>query len=706
MKKKNVLKFVGLILVLVIAFSSFSTLGSTVALAAEENDLSLLEEAKSNKGTFDLFEGESLQSAFDGKTLRSYEYIYNLDDSADYIYVEFEEGGYVVFSSETMEMMEYSLQGTLPYSSSNAKKYYAGPTNYLQKTDSKFVNMRTNEELEITAAEAVEFSKQVRNEIKAQTSYRSNLSAGNGNIADKINESLHLAENEGNNTARGSVPKYDNGNLIELTVGTGTLIANYGYFAANPTIGRNYDKEVYGNGNTETCGAVAAQILLGYNNYYNDRRIIDDKYLNGYDDATNTVKYFNKNPNHCTDPRTMNSDTTGTRSESTGTNSFYCRVIDAIMEPNTDGASIEEIYNGIKEVLSDNIISTSYSIDYDIKGWFFGYYPIDSTPIKDEIDAGRPIMIGISKHLTTENHMVVGYGYTSYTYPNGGGTYDGYIVHAGWQGDTCVWINSAWCNSYISLKMNHIHSYAEVGNILGTIIPEYKCSICGHRTDAGISFEPMTRYAERVAYLPQNGYTYKDFYVTFKISGTKLFQTFGPGDAKMYLFDGEYNQLKYDDDSGKNLNSLFQYNVEANKPYILRVQFYSASTTGSIKVGITPADGTFNTFENIYNANFTPFTLSFIAYINTTHIMSFSPPETGTYTIEVVSGGDTSMDTYVYVIDTYTTSVCLYDDDSGEDLEALITANLLADRTYIVIASPYDIHATTGSMILFIEKVP
>jgi hypothetical protein len=73
----------------------------------------------------DTLSGQTLQSAFENIPIRSCEYVYNLDESADYIYVEFESGGYALFANETMEMMEYSLQESLPYQT-NSKKYYAG----------------------------------------------------------------------------------------------------------------------------------------------------------------------------------------------------------------------------------------------------------------------------------------------------------------------------------------------------------------------------------------------------------------------------------------------------------------------------------------------------------------------------------------------------------------------------------------------------
>lgn len=57
--------------------------------------------------------------------------------------------------------------------------------------------------------------------------------------------------------------------------------------------------------------------------------------------------------------------------------------------------------------------------------------------------------------------------------------------------------------------------------------------------------------------------------------------------------------MAYNDDAGYGLNSMFYYNVEANKPYILRVEFYSDLTVGDVKVGITPASVEYSNYEDI-----------------------------------------------------------------------------------------------------------
>lgn len=165
MRKIKSFRLIGFIIALAIIFSSLSVFGSTVAFAAEDSTSYSGEEFVESKEFSNAANGETLQSAFSNKTVRECEYVYNLDDSADYIYVEFENGGYALFSRETMEMMEYSLQGTLPYSNSSTKDYYAGPSNYLQKIDSKFINALTNEQLDITADEALKFAQQVRTSI-------------------------------------------------------------------------------------------------------------------------------------------------------------------------------------------------------------------------------------------------------------------------------------------------------------------------------------------------------------------------------------------------------------------------------------------------------------------------------------------------------------------------------------------------------------
>lgn len=676
------------------------------AVAAEES-IPSSENVEEYKETASKDDENTLQSAFSNKTIRACEYVYNLDDAADYIYVEFEEGGYALFARETMEMMEYSLQGTLPYSDSSIRNYYAGPSNYLQKINAKFIDMKTNKPLDITPEDAIAFSQQVRTHVKNQTTYRADISLEKDDITAEINNFLSSNESmPATSSVRSSdPPDYDGNALIQASLGSGsTLIPNYRYFVINPTHGRNVDGEVYGNGNSGTCGAVAAQLLLGYHNYYSDRRIIEDRFLDGYDDETNTVITPQFNPNYCPDPMEMASFILGTRSEPTGANSFYMEMMTRIMEPGTSGATLEEVKDGIEDFLSERLASTEYLVNYEERGWFFGYSPIDSSIIKGEINKGRPIIITTSKNLDATNHAVVGYGYQNFTYPGDSGTYEGYIVHMGWdEEEACIWINSAWCDGYVSLKINHTHSYNEVGAIPGTNRTEYRCSICGHRTDAAIRVTAETRYTEHVATIPQNEYLYKDYYVTFATPGRKLFLTFGNEDAQLYLFDAEYNQLAFDDDDGLNLNAMLYYTVEANKPYILRAKFYEDNEIGDVKIAVTPASYQCAFYEQLDTMTGTGEFWGFDLPLGKTFVLTFTPSQSGTYAIRTAPFDD--IDTVLYVLDAVSTSACLFDDNGSDSQQATITTTLTAGKSYFIVVSAADITTEEGETDFFIQKV-
>lgn len=348
---------------------------------------------------------------------------------------------------------------------------------------------------------------------------------------------------------------------------------------------------------------------------------------------------------------------------------------------------------------------------YEQKGWFFGYSSISSSEIKAEIDAGRPLLISLSKNLSglKKGHTVVGYGYQDYTYNNNEGTYSGYVVHFGWKDgfSNRVWINESWCDGYVSLKMNHVHDdYIYIRKIDNTGRNEYKCTSCGHRTDSAINMSPNARYVERIVNLPQiNGKTYQDYYVFFKNDGNKLFQTFGPNDAKLYLYDLEYKELKANDDEGEFLNALFNYTVESNKAYILRVKFFDPTKKGSIKIGITPSHEVCTKYENIWNqSNMTNTRFEFPIYSNSTRIITFNPSESGTYTLKTNYVGDTRVDTCLYIVDPTDTNLCLFDDDSAGDLQALITTELVSGRTYFLVVSPYNLSVTNKRLCLSISK--
>lgn len=61
-----------------------------------------------------------------------------------------------------------------------------------------------------------------------------------------------------------------------------------------------------------------------------------------------------------------------------------------------NGSSTTAVRNRLKNILGQRIANNQYTVNSDEKGWFFGWSSISSTPIKNEINAGRPVIIGMS----------------------------------------------------------------------------------------------------------------------------------------------------------------------------------------------------------------------------------------------------------------------------------------------------------------------
>lgn len=96
---------------------------------------------------------------FGNKKIKSIEYLYGFNESPDFVHVDFDDYGYAVYFKETMELMEYSPVGSLSYENSDARKYYAGPSNYYNKKDNYFTNIITGNRLNISNSDVAMYSK-------------------------------------------------------------------------------------------------------------------------------------------------------------------------------------------------------------------------------------------------------------------------------------------------------------------------------------------------------------------------------------------------------------------------------------------------------------------------------------------------------------------------------------------------------------------
>ena len=377
------------------------------------------------------------------------EYLYNLDESPDYIYIEFEEEGYAILSSSTLDVMEYSYSGRIPYEDST-KKYYAGPTSYLKKENNTFKNIETNEVISSEdTINIISTSKEV---------LRSSNNSKSSTLIKNINDEVGLSSINNSND-RSSSTNSNGQTIIGGGLGPGAIyINNAEYFIIGPYHGHNY---------TGTCTAVAIQLLLTYHNYYSDRRIIDENYLFDDEDC----------PNHCTNPMEMTSKILGSRGESDITdyesNSFFRKVINAINAIN-DSNETYKPKEALESLINENVNFGSV--------YYCNNVSTLTSEITGEIDNNMPTYISL-RTGTDGRHAVVGYGYQ--TLNNSGAEEDGefgYIVHYGHrsEGMNNVWINNNWCYNCMKVIISnpHVHSY-------GTPSGDYydaKCTICGHRT--------------------------------------------------------------------------------------------------------------------------------------------------------------------------------------------------------------------------------
>ncbi len=459
-------------------------------------------------------------------------YLYSPDGSRDFIYSELEGGGYVVFLSDTLEMLEYSPYGAINYPEEAMTEVYCGPgAYYTAAQDGVLTDVYDGQEYVISPEDASAYSESLKD---AFSDGGKKNGGGPYTVGDVISLKKELCA-----SGEKSVPPFsDDGDLyVQIyDFSAGTYIKNYQYFLVGPK---------YGHNTNGCCGTVAAQILLSYHNYYSDRRIIQDRYLNG-----DSSEHREDNPNYCADPAKMSYYTLGSRGDmydgSDDSNSYFAKVYDAIGRNTTP----KQARKGIEELLRENGIR--YEINQEgnvVNGFVFGC-SVSSEGIIRELDAGRPVFISMQKALGGSNHAAVAYGYCDYTYSGSyTGTYSGFVVDGGHRHDRNLWTNEKWNNAYITLNIDHEHSYDVcVGEIEGRGGLEYKCSVCGHRTDRIVTVPAGCNYTETVKTMRRTA-TY-NYTLRFAESGPKVIQTFGGFDTDMVLTDSSLNILALDDDGG------------------------------------------------------------------------------------------------------------------------------------------------------------
>lgn len=180
----------------------------------------------------------------------------------------------------------------------------------------------------------------------------------------------------------------------------------------------------------------------------------------------------------------------------------------------------------------------------------------------------------------------------------------------------------------------------------------------------------------------------------------RIIQTFGTQDTVIEIYSESGTLLvgkSTTDDQGYGYNAFVRYYTRANTTYIIRVRFFSSVRFGQTKLAIAPAYMVRNgeadsiiTYNDIYNINtYTGFTLYDYATQYYTHMVTYTPPSSGTYTISLES----EFDNYLYVIDPRSSELIKSGIDYNDDfngLNASITRNLDVGIPYLIITCQYN----------------
>ena len=254
------------------------------------------------------------------------------------------------------------------------------------------------------------------------------------------------------------------------------FIPNANYFLINPLHGKNDGSD----NNIGTCTTVAAQLLVGYHNYYTDRRIIPEE--------TNGKKFLSDNYGIIGNSPVFKRDMVlGQGCKSIGTtDEFYREILN--QTENSDlpwGQTVGNVARGM------NSFFDNYSVPNIRDTISFRDEKFNEQVARNEIDAGNPIILGIDGIFGDFKnfHVVVAYGYAQL---NG---VDGFLIHYGWGSYVVLgWYSSNLFGYQIRMSVNHQHNLRDTGerveksenDINGDTQKEnytiLKCNECGYTT--------------------------------------------------------------------------------------------------------------------------------------------------------------------------------------------------------------------------------
>lgn len=404
-------------------------------------------------------------------------YLQGLDGEEDYILVQRENGGYAIFEKESMEVIEYSNLSSAPYQGLLVDRYYAGPANYYEKKDGKIKNVHTGETFK--EEKLSEIAKNIKNDLKKNREKRK----------EKKSEKGIVASNKLLMTSSG----YYEGDPLNpadfYTAYNRKYIPDYQFFIGNNYMGDN------SNAGDSYCASVAAQLLLTYNNWIKDGRIIPE---NNDLELTNGEQFFFGDRYTNFDKPYSDAMKKTTIDETTNDNliTFYEAIKDYVNHVDAETGKQASIWSngvlnlsvqtGIRKFL--NKYSTGDCADeISLSSNSLTTVSNAKSVLVDEIDVGRPAIASIRYYDATSSgyekggHCILVYGYQTVIHNNE--HLDGMIAHFGWSKATSnVWVNSDWLNGYVTMETEHEHGdltmpFKTVTGETNTHI--LRCTLCG-----------------------------------------------------------------------------------------------------------------------------------------------------------------------------------------------------------------------------------
>lgn len=238
------------------------------------------------------------------------------------------------------------------------------------------------------------------------------------------------------------------------------LIENYNYFLLNPKHSNHLPGSVLG-----TCTTVAAQLLVGYHNYYSDRRIIPETSGNI---SFLAEDYGNINYN----PTIEREPVANQGCEKIGTlDAFFNKLIDLnsnINNPINSGQDMPSVVNSVKAFF-DNYSEPTIRDNLNISTELY-----NEAEVNFELNNNRPVVLGYGSLIPFDFHVFIAYGKAELD----GVT--GYLVHYGWGASSTRYFAKESAIAFqMRMSVGTPQTFTETGNVVADIYREQKCNTTG-----------------------------------------------------------------------------------------------------------------------------------------------------------------------------------------------------------------------------------